>query len=193
VLLGEGFELEVGVLRDLLDNLAMGRIEFAALSVAPVGAGDDKLNGGDGFDVLIGGPGNDELRSGSGGGLLLGDGFRIDAAPSLELMPLLQSTSLSDAKTLLVNALDFDARLSLEGDGQDMIYGGSGIDLVLGGSGDDTFEASAPNNGSASLGGGLVDIIFGNDGNDTINDRAADFTIEPPTLRLPSAARAMMF
>lgn len=175
VLLGEGFELEVATLKDFLDNLAMGRINLATLSLEPVGMGNDILRGGDGFDVLIGGPGTDELRSGAGGGLLMGDGFRVEAALDYDLSLLLNAPDLDAAKQAFFKAFGFSAEIALAGNGDDMIYGGSGIDVVFGGDGNDTFEALDPEDNASS--GGIVDVIFGNDGDDTINDRAANFTL----------------
>jgi Ca2+-binding RTX toxin-like protein len=176
VLFGEGFDIDVEVFRNFLQNLAARRIELIDLDIAHFGAGQDKINGGDGFDVILGGPGDDELRSGAGGGILFGDGLRLDATLSLDLQPLIDAADLGEAIDKFPAALDLEAGITLDGDGNDTIYGGSGIELVLAGAGNDRFEALAPED-TQSVDGGLIDIILGNKGDDTINDRAARFTI----------------
>ncbi|MCA9120686.1 MAG: VCBS repeat-containing protein [Planctomycetaceae bacterium] len=176
VLLGEGFDIDVEVLRSFLQNLAARKIELVDLDVAHFGAGQDTIDGGDGFDVIFGGPGDDELRSGAGGGILFGDGLRLDATLSFDLQPLIEAPDLDAAIKAFPTAFELEAGISLVGEGTDSIYGGSGIDLVLAGAGNDIFFALPPED-TESADGGTIDVILGNDGDDTINDRAARFTV----------------
>jgi len=180
VLIGEGFGLSASDLRAFLDALStvtQGEVQLASIALAAVGAGSDTINGGAGFDVLMGGPGGDQIFSGTGGGLLLGDSLRAEVALNANLAPLLNSGSFSAAKDALGDILTFTAGITLDGDGNDTIYGGSGVDLIIAGDGDDTVEALDPEAAAQTGTAGVVDVIFGNGGNDDINDRRASFTI----------------
>ena len=176
VLLGEGFDIDVEVFRNFLQNLAARQIELIDLDVAHFGAGQDTIDGGDGFDVIFGGPGDDVLRSGAGGGILFGDGLRLDSTLSFNLQLLIDAADLEAAIEAFPVAFELEAGISLDGSGHDTIYGGSGIELVLAGAGNDMYFALPPED-TESADGGMIDVIFGNDGDDTINDRAARFTV----------------
>ena len=177
VLIGEGFGLDATGLRAFLESLSDAperELQLASVSLAAVGEGNDTIDGGGGFDILMGGPGTDQIFSRDGGGILLGDSIRAEVALNVNFVPLFNADNFSAAQDALASALNFSAGVVLDGAGNDTIFGGSGLELVIAGAGDDLFEADDPD----SFGdGGLVDVIFGNDGNDDINGAGTDFTI----------------
>lgn len=177
VLIGEGFGLDATGLLAFLQSLSDAperELQLASVSLAAVGDGNDTIDGGGGFDVLMGGPGTDQIFSRAGGGILLGDSLRAEVALTVNLVPLFNADSFQAAQDALVSALDFSAGVTLDGEGNDTIFGGSGLDLVIAGAGNDTFEADDPD----SFGdGGLVDVIFGNDGDDDLYGDRTSFTI----------------
>ena len=136
------------------------------------GDGDDLLLGGAGDDLLIGGRGDDELDGGAG----VDTASYADAASAIWMSLSSGRGGLGEAigdrlvgiENLIGSAFD-DAmkgnglanRLD-GGDGNDLLIGGAGDDLLIGGLGDD------------ELIGGLGDDVFifstGDDGTKTILD-----------------------
>jgi uncharacterized repeat protein (TIGR01451 family) len=85
-------------------------------------AGNDKLSGGGGFDLLFGGSGNDNLSGGAGDDYLFGE----EGADSL---------SGGDGNDVLLGGAGTDAQAG--GKGHDLLIGGLGVDSLAGNLGDD--------------------------------------------------------
>ena len=105
--------------------------------------GNDILYGQQGDDHLYGGYGDDDIRGGVGNDILFGN----------------------DGDDLMYGD-EAAAEGSLEGNGDDIMYGGDGSDTMRGGDGNDILYGGA--DADSLEGGSGNDDIHGNDGNDTI-------------------------
>ncbi|MBU2993448.1 calcium-binding protein [Octadecabacter sp. 1_MG-2023] len=104
--------------------------------------GDDSVDGGAGFDVLLGGAGDDVLEGGLGKDVLYGEDGNDD----------MSGGSWNDT---LYGGQGFD---DLDGGtSNDTLFGGQGKDLLVGGTGNDVLD-----------GDGWDDGLFGGDGDDTL-------------------------
>jgi Ca2+-binding RTX toxin-like protein len=84
--------------------------------------GNDKLIGGNGFDILIGGPGNDTLIGNGGDDVLFGGAGN-------------DSLSGGNGNDLLLGGIGNDSLSG--GNGRDVLIGGLGVDQLNGNAGDD--------------------------------------------------------
>lgn len=134
------------------------------------GDGRDRLQGGDGDDLLVGGDGRDTINGGRGDDTLDGgdDRDRLNGQDGDdELFGGDENDHLNGGRG------DDDLR---GGDGDDRILGGGGVDLLGGDDGDDRLNGGGDTdvlNGGAGddrlLGGGGDDLLIGGDGDDRIN------------------------
>ncbi|BAU91131.1 GLUG domain-containing protein [Methylorubrum populi] len=113
------------------------RIEFASTDTGD--GGNDRIEAGDGDNVVIGGSGSDTVTTGAGGDIVLGDNGLV----AFELG--IRARVVSDRN----------------GGARDTIATGSGADVVLGGLGGDTIDA-----GQADAD---ADVVFGDDGQITFD------------------------
>ncbi|WP_283206900.1 calcium-binding protein, partial [Methylorubrum podarium] len=108
------------------------RIEFA--STDTLDAGNDRIEAGDGENIVLGGSGSDTVVTGKGGDIVLGDNGLVRF--ELGLRALVQS--------------------SRDGGTRDVLTSGAGADVVLGGLGADTIDAGRDD--------ADADIVLGDDG-----------------------------
>ncbi|NLX22274.1 MAG: calcium-binding protein, partial [Phycisphaerae bacterium] len=109
--------------------------------------GDDRIQGGDGNDIIYGGLGDDRINGDDGSDLIFGD-FNYDLyVPLLGALVYIGSLDLADG------FYDQDTSLG----GADTIRGGAGGDIIHPGGGADIVS-----------GGDGADLIYGSFGNDTI-------------------------
>ncbi|MFF9468200.1 MULTISPECIES: hypothetical protein [unclassified Methylobacterium] len=113
------------------------RIEFASTDTAD--GGNDRIEAGDGDNLVIGGSGSDTVTTGAGGDIVLGD------------------------NGLVAYELGIRARVVSDRNGgaRDVIATGAGADVVLGGLGADTIDAGRLDTDA--------DIVFGDDGQITFD------------------------
>ena len=121
------------------------------------GAGEDRIQGGAGADVMRGGDGRDYLEGGAGNDTL--DGGRGDDI----VYGGQGNDTLSGGRG--------DDYLE-GGKGDDALKGGAGNDTLSGGRGDDRVEGGAGND--TMYGGGGTDRLAGNAGNDVMYGDASD-------------------
>ncbi|MCA9200368.1 MAG: calcium-binding protein, partial [Planctomycetales bacterium] len=117
------------------------------------GAGNDVLVGGADRDILRGGDGDDALRAGDGNDALYGEGGN--------------DRLQGDAGADIAYGGDGNDRIEAgEGNLGEIIYGGDGNDTLLGGNGVDVIFGGAGHD--EIYGFGLGDLLMGDAGNDTL-------------------------
>ncbi len=172
VLFGDGFDMTFDEATSWAFDLKQGIISAPTAGLLPVGNGEDKLLGNDGFDVLIGGHGNDHLESGDGyGGILLGDTLEWSVGGEINLEPLYDAAEdltifnnntidnfVGEIINVGVAIADFLFLPEFQGSGDDTIIGGANFDFVYAGDGQDTLEMSES----------AVALGWGGEGQDTI-------------------------
>ena len=172
VMFGDGFVLGIDATTGWAFDLSEGKISTPTAGLVPIGQGEDKLFGNDGFDFLIGGEGKDTLESGKGfGGFLLGDTFEWSAGGTINLKPLYDSAKnftlfdnatidvfVSEVINTGVQIADFLGLPEFKGDGDDVLKGRATFDFFYGGKGNDTIDASSS----------AMAIGFGGEGPDQI-------------------------
>ena len=128
------------------------RIEFASTETAD--GGDDRIDAGDGDNLVIGGSGSDTITTGSGGDIVLGDNGLVGYALGI------RARVVSDRN----------------GGARDSISTGAGADVVLGGLGGDTIDAGKTDTDA--------DIVLGDNGEITFDGqgRVALVQTTDPTL-----------
>ena len=110
--------------------------------------GLDTIRGGDGKNFIVGGEGADQLYGGDDPNVIFGDSFTIDANLDFDINALLQNVDLGEIAKLVVGGVS----LSLNGAGDDDIYGGNSFDFIVGGDGiDDIYGRNGTN------------VVFGDD------------------------------
>ena len=155
-----------------------------AAAIEPLGV--NRLQGGDGNDLLDGGLGADVLEGGGGTDTVTYasrtepviasiDGAPNDGVPGQDDSPsgLSGDTILSDVEVLIGGSSDDTLRGddgSATDDGNDQLIGGLGADFLDGGSGNDTLNGAE---------GG--DLLVGGDGNDQLRGGPDDDTLDGET------------
>ena len=138
------------VLGDNGKALFNGSAVFGGLSLMettnPLLGGDDSISSGNGEDLVFGGTGADEVHGGGGHDVVLGDHGRFDVS-----LPANQNFVSIFTSTL-------------DGAGNDLIFGDTGDDFILGQQGDDSIYGGA---GQDDLTGGH-NVLNGADGNDRV-------------------------
>ena len=144
-------------------------------------AGNDRLRGNDGDDVLIGGAGDDTLAGGEGNDTIYVDAqdSSIQGGDGADRVIVQGSDGVSlDMTASSIERADgnagndrFDATGSTVNVSQ---YGKDGDDVLIGGAGNDRLDGGAGND--ALTGGAGKDTLIGGEGNDTLaggegNDR----------------------
>lgn len=100
------------------------------------GAGNDRLEGGRSVDYLIGGAGNDVLRGGGSNDWLFGDA--TNEYPEGAVDPVAYAIEFANTNRGNDTLLGGDgADVMLGGNGNDQLVGGDGNDVMIGGSGAD--------------------------------------------------------
>ncbi|WP_236960944.1 beta strand repeat-containing protein [Methylobacterium durans] len=140
------------------------RVEFA--STDPNDGGNDRIDAGNGDNIIIGGVGADTLISGSGADIVLGDNgvIRFEAGLVREVYTTDERIGSGD----VIKAGD-GANIVLGGAGRDAITTGSGADVILGDHGEAGFTGGRLTR-IASLypTRGDDDTILAGDGDNTI-------------------------
>ena len=119
----------------------------------------DTIYGQEGNDTLYGGGGHDLLYGGTGDDILFGDAQPTDFVKhSVDDLTIMDRTEL---ETFISSVED------LEGDGNDMLFGGLGDDVLIGMGGNDYLD-----------GGRGEDALFGGRGDDIIVYDSSDFLVD---------------
>jgi Ca2+-binding RTX toxin-like protein len=147
------------VIQQLADELFKGNdtitVTDTNTSFIHAGAGDDRITGNDGADLLYGDAGNDTINGGKGADQLLG-GLGNDKLYG------------GDGNDQLFG--DEGNDLLDGGNGNDQLFGGAGNDTLLGGAGNDWLEDG---DGNDTLDGGAGnDVLQGGAGNDILKGGA---------------------
>ena len=114
-------------------------------------AGDNRLNGGDGSDIILTFAGADVIAGGRGNELILSGGGN-------------DSVGGGDGNDTILSGSGNDVVAG--GTGDDVIFGGKGNDLVDGGDGNDLISGDRGND--TVLGGSGSDTVYGGQGNDVV-------------------------
>jgi Ca2+-binding RTX toxin-like protein len=126
------------------------------------GAGDDRLTGGSGGNVLSGGAGNDTIDGNSGSDRFAG-GPGIDTADYSRRGGAVSVTlddNADDGENGERDLVQTDVEAATGGSGNDTLTGSAGSNLLAGGAGDDRLA-----------GGKGADRIEGGDGSDTVKSK----------------------
>lgn len=164
------------------DVFASGRDRIDAGDGSDVvysGDGNDLIDGGSGNDLLIGGHDDDVIEGGSGNDLILGDIVYREVDDPTVVDNVFQNGVLAEysADTRIPSSARANGNDTLNGGaGNDMIIGGGGKDSISGDDGDDVIHSDD----EIANRQGLVpdeDTVHGGNGNDSIytgagNDRA---------------------
>ncbi len=147
------------------------------------GLGNDRAYGGNGNDEMIGDTGDDRLEGGNGADVITGNRGRDVIIGGIELASSI--TIAYDGADRLSGNEDDDIIIgdnsyllipSIQGGGNDNIFGGAGNDMLWGGLGDDTMNGEVGNDqlngglGNDQMFGGIgEDLMRGMQGNDVMN------------------------
>lgn len=158
---------------DYLKAFSEQKIE-SSVTANPVGNGVDEIVGGTGIDILIGGAGGDIIRAGeekSGpfGGIIIGDGIKVDVSKSIsftDARDINQNTRSKSLFSVLQDFISVKAELVASGTDVNDIKGSPASDLIIGGHDQDMIDTM----------GGEIDAVFGGPNTDTIDGTQAQFT-----------------
>ena len=107
---------------------ALGNLNFIT-TITPAIGGDDIINVGDGYNIVLAGAGADQVTSGIGGGVMLGDNGNA-------------TFDTTSGKSILIDLISTDTDIGgddiiVAAGGNNIIFGGTGNDSITSGSGDD--------------------------------------------------------
>ena len=146
--------LAAGTCRPVIGSEGDDRIQGGNGSNLIIGlAGNDIIHGGTGDNIIIGGPGDDQLYGGGGNNIIIAGGQGTNQIYGGKGNNILIAGS---GNTLLV-----------AGHGNDKLYGGSGNDVLIGGPGADYFACGASGTGAASTSKSVVLNFNASKGDDT--------------------------
>ncbi len=146
--------------------------------------GNDRLNGGDGDDFIDGGAGNDRINGQGGDDMLSGGGgndrvIDRDGNNEVDAGAGNDRVNTGDGDDLIFGGDGNDRINAGDGDngvdagaGNDRVTSGDGSDVILSGDGDDRVHSGAGSD--LVLGGGGNDRLFGQDGDDVISGGAGN-------------------
>jgi Ca2+-binding RTX toxin-like protein len=141
------------------------------ITVGPSPTAFNKLDGGDGNDVLRGGPGDDTLDGGPGGDFLFGGPSGNDTVTYSLRSEAVQVTIngvTDDGKPGENDNVDHSIENLIGGKANDTLTGSDGPNKLTGGPGNDTLNGAGSN-----------DLLDGSPGNDTLNGNDGDDIASP--------------
>ena len=132
-------------------------------SIDPTFGGNDVIHSGSGNDLMFGETGNDTIYGEGGNDVMFGDFASYDASRPANARAL----------SIFTGPDEGSGTDTVDGGGNDIIYGGSGNSYIVGGQGDDHIYAGNGDNdiiGDNNTPRGAVgnDTIYGGTGNDVI-------------------------
>ena len=146
--------LAAGTCRPVIGSEGDDRIQGGNGSNLIIGlAGNDIIHGGTGDNIIIGGPGDDQLYGGGGNNIIIAGGQGTNQIYGGKGNNILIAGS---GNTLMV-----------AGHGNDKLYGGAGNDVLIGGPGADYFACGASGTGAASTSKSVVLNFNASKGDDT--------------------------
>jgi Ca2+-binding RTX toxin-like protein len=146
--------LAAGTCRPIIGSEGDDRIQGGNGSNLIIGlAGNDIIHGGNGYNIIIGGPGDDQLYGGGGNNIIIAGGQGTNQIYGGKGNNVLIAGS---GNTLIV-----------AGHGNDKLYGGAGNDVLIGGAGADYFACGSSGTGGASTSKSVVLNFNASKGDDT--------------------------
>jgi hypothetical protein len=146
--------LAAGTCRPIIGSEGDDRIQGGNGSNLIIGlAGNDIIHGGTGDNIIIGGPGDDQLYGGGGNNIIIAGGQGTNQIYGGKGNNILIAGS---GNTLMV-----------AGHGNDKLYGGAGNDVLIGGAGADYFACGSSGTGGSSTSKSVVLNFNASKGDDT--------------------------
>jgi len=146
--------IAAGTCRPIIGSEGDDRIQGGNGSNLIIGlAGNDIIHGGTGDNIIIGGPGDDQLYGGGGNNIIIAGGQGTNQIYG------------GKGNNILIAGLG--NTLMVAGHGNDKLYGGAGNDVLIGGAGADYFACGSSGTGGSSTSKSVVLNFNASKGDDT--------------------------